>query len=94
MLPPIVSAKAGERKFVSMVPTDMASKSETAEQQAMILMDLSGICIFLRPYVNPTLKLSKLTAKASKISEMYGIIKSSSLTITKIVYGRSPFDVF
>jgi hypothetical protein len=94
MAPPILSAYTGERKAVSIVPTNIASRRETAEQHAIILIDFNGICIFLRPYVKPTLKLSRLTAKANRTSEMYGIMKSSSLTITKIVYGRSPFDVF
>ena len=40
-----------------------------AEQQAIMAIDLKGIRIFLSPYVNPTLKLSKLTAKANNISE-------------------------
>ncbi|GLB58464.1 hypothetical protein NCCP133_05970 [Cytobacillus sp. NCCP-133] len=30
-----------------------------------MLIDLNGINIFLKPYVKPTLKLSRLTAKAS-----------------------------
>ena len=40
-----------------------------AEQQAIIAIDLKGIRIFLSPYVNPTLKLSKLTAKANNMIE-------------------------
>ncbi|MDJ1630734.1 hypothetical protein QNN00_10445 [Bacillus velezensis] len=35
-----------------------------AEQQAITAIALNGIFIFLKPYVNPTEKLSKLTAKA------------------------------
>ena len=42
-----------------------------AEQQAIMAIDLKGIRIFLSPYVNPTLKLSKLTANANNMMRMH-----------------------
>lgn len=49
---------------------DTADNNETAAQMAIISTDLKGMTIFLNPYVNPTLKLSRLRAKANKKSEM------------------------
>ena len=69
MIPPIFSANSGDINCCSKCPINMATINVVAEQQAIMMIDFKGIRIFLSPYVNPTLKLSKLTANANNISE-------------------------
>ena len=50
-----------------------------AEHIPIIIIDLSGILTLLKPYVSPTLQLSKLNVKANKIRDNKGTSVSSSL---------------
>lgn len=54
---------------MSKCPTPIAKSNVTAEQQAIMTIDLNGMLILLKPYVKPTEKLSKLTANANKKSD-------------------------
>ena len=80
----------GERIFDSPRPIETASSMEMAEQLAIIRTDLNGITIFRKPYVKPTLKLSRLSAKASKSKEKIASLdRAPPCQITTIVYGWS-----
>ena len=88
--PPSFSAITGEKKLSRKCPIVIAGIRIIAEHAAIITIDLIGIFIFLSPYVNPTLKLSRLTANASKSRVIVCAIKLSSfLSIATLVYGRS-----
>jgi hypothetical protein len=49
MTPPKLSAKAGDKKASIKWPIVMAAINVKAEQQAIILIDLNGMLIFLKP---------------------------------------------
>ncbi|OEC77728.1 hypothetical protein BJH90_07145 [Bacillus halotolerans] len=63
------------------LPISMDINITVPEQKAMTIMAFSGIFIFRNPYVNPTEKLSKLTANASSSIETICISVSSFLLV-------------
>jgi hypothetical protein len=80
--------------FVRKWPISMDINITEAEQQAITAIALNGIFIFLNPYVNPTEKLSKLTAKAKSSKETISISVSPFLLIgncDKCLLGESQY---
>ncbi|AMA53433.1 hypothetical protein AN935_14545 [Bacillus inaquosorum] len=63
------------------LPISIDINMTAPEQQAITKIALNGIFIFLNPYVNPTEKLSKLTANASSSIETICISVSSFLLV-------------
>ncbi|MCZ2990732.1 hypothetical protein NYY86_21680, partial [Acinetobacter baumannii] len=67
--PPIRVAITGENTFAIICQIPIETSITAAEHIPIIIIDLSGILTLLKPYVSPTLQLSKLNVKANKIRD-------------------------
>ena len=56
----------GENTFAIICPIPIETSITAAEHIPIIIIDLSGILTLLKPYVSPTLQLSKLNVKLIK----------------------------